>query len=102
MPKETIRSEGFDVEVTWGRDQCHVQVATVIQPPKAPTRTQPTPSGPIETESPASLGTLVASWSDEEKHTARGLHATLARRHDVNELIRVLRRARDQAFGRDE
>lgn len=89
MPKETIRGEGFDVEIAWGRDQAHVQLATVMKPPETP-------------NSPDGLGVLLEGWSPDERIRARGLYATLDQRHAINEIIRVLKRARDQAFGRDE
>ena len=87
MPKEIVRGDGYDVEVRWGADGS-VQVASVMQPP-------------LTAESPASLGTLVETWSTEERFAATGLYSTLDRRQ-VNDLIRILRRARDAAYGRDE
>lgn len=97
MPKETIRSSTygpmFDVEVRWGRDSSDVQIATVMPPAQT-------------SEAPQNLAQLVASWDDacgdpENPDGARGLYSSLDR-HAINELIRVLRKARDQAFGRDE
>ena len=82
MPKEVIhdptrvlgdQSAPFAVEVQWGRDS-DVRIGSV---------------------------NLENSEGDERFTHAYGWFATL-RRQDVNALIRVLRRARDQAYGLDE
>lgn len=79
MPKEYVPAHsddvcGFRVRVGWNREASYCQIAT-IDPEK------------------------------EENYDADsrdgGLYVTLDR-HDINDLIRILRRARDQAFGRDE
>jgi hypothetical protein len=80
MPKEVILDHEFDsdscrglrTEIRWSRDAEHVQLATVADGPP--------PAG--------GLG-------------AEGWFVSLDRRK-INDLIRHLRRARDQAFGRDE
>ncbi len=85
MPKEIVADplqfsaehpdESCVVEVSWGREVEHVQIAT----------------------------TLVHS-ADHTKVTRDvegGWYANLDRK-SINDLIRHLRRARDQAFGRDE
>jgi len=81
MPKETVISTtGFDenvsrglrAEIHWGRDGQFVQLATVAD------------------ELPQQSG-----------FGAQGWFVTLDR-NGVNAMIRHLRRARDQAFGRDE
>lgn len=100
MPKEIIAdSVGcFDVRVGWERDSC-VQVATEMREPTTP-------------EGPKNLHELVRQWEaiplppevesiPLSEYGSRGLYATLDR-EGINQLIRVLRRARDQAFGRDE
>lgn len=82
MPKEVIhdptpvigeQSTPFAVEVQWGRD------------------------------SDVRIGSVNLENSDGEKRftSEYGWFATL-RRQDVNVLIRVLRKARDQAYGVDE
>lgn len=94
MPKENVYDTNTtqSVEVTWGRDQAHVQVGArfagqpfrfLHEPDQEPAAGDPVPppGEPLVFES---------------------LHVTLTRRGQVNELIRVLKRARDQAFGRDE
>lgn len=90
MPKETVYdvTRSFDVEVNWSRVGGHVQVATVVPPAET-------------ADGPESLAALMAGWTEETKATATGLYATLDR-DGINRLIRVLRRARDQSFGRDE
>jgi len=88
MPKEMIRASSFDVEVSWGRGMQCVSVATLM-----PTQ--------MTFGEPADLLELVNAAPDGWKG-ARGLGATIESRSDVNRLIRSLRRARDQAFGRDE
>lgn len=94
MPREVIgpRDE-FHVDVGWHRESGMLQIATVIPEPQ-------TNAGP------KNLAALVASWEDgardpENPDGGKGLYASLDRAA-VNDLIRVLRRARDQAFGRDE
>jgi hypothetical protein len=81
MPKEFVedtmapREEGeipWRVEIGWQRDHGHVSIATV----------DPSVEGIGSRDS--------------------GLHVHLSERRQVNDLIRHLRRARDQAFGRDE
>ncbi len=83
MPREYIeddmspRTEGkspFQVMVGWNRDHDHITVATV----------DPDVSG------------------EDAFSASAGLHVHLRNRRSVNALIRNLRRARDQAFGRDE
>lgn len=96
MPKETVYGSEplWDpenpavavAEVSWSREAGHVQLVT-----KAINRIDHSsvlPPGVVEGE----LGTI--PFTD-------GLYTNLDRR-GINDLIRYLRRARDQAFGRDE
>jgi hypothetical protein len=89
MPKETVYGELLPIEgaaddpnerpivqVRWSRETGDVQVVT------------------------RKLGYEMAG-PDDELTFAYGMYVTLDRR-DINDLIRYLRRARDQAFGRDE
>jgi hypothetical protein len=81
MPKETIRDDTgtYHVEVSWLKDTW-VSLATV-------------------TADGQSLKERVKEFEDGE--TPRGLYVSLTR-ESINQMIRVLRRARDQVFGRDE
>lgn len=94
MPKERIynqRRQEFDVEVRWSRESEYVSIATVMAPPHT-------------SDAPQNLKELVSTWDDDGLHYPDGkigLYADLSR-YELNELIRVLRRARDQAFGKDE
>jgi hypothetical protein len=79
MPKELITSKYSEddpecgVQVGWGRESSHVQIATVN---KDGVQLRPTPEG-------------------------NGWYVQLGR-YEINKLIRTLRRARDAAYGRDE
>lgn len=79
MPKERILSLPIDdtltpiVQITWGRDSEHVQLATLNSDG---VELEPTPEG-------------------------NGWFVSLSR-NGINQMIRILRRARDQAYGRDE
>lgn len=81
MPKETVRSAYAggremnepEVRVGWSRETGHVQLGTVMDDEAV---LQPTPEG-------------------------NGWFVTLDRA-GINALVRHLRRARDQAYGRDE
>jgi len=69
---ESNHCYGLRTEIRWSRERGDVQLATVADTP------------------PEATGTGGEGW-----------HVSLDRRQ-INELIRHLRRARDQAFGRDE
>ena len=92
MPRETIyprpNPDGTNadrrVEVGWSRD-CYVQIAT--------TKLQPGADRDREY--------VDGSADNPLKHAWDGQWIDLDR-HQINELIRHLRRARDAAFGRDE
>jgi hypothetical protein len=85
MPKEYVYGETFDqvedeqpvVVVGWSRETEHVQVVTRRK------------------------GYEVHGPDDDPIPVAYGMYVDLDRR-GINDLIRYLRRARDQAFGRDE
>ena len=89
MPKETVYGSSLPygeddqgvsiVEVGWDREAGHMQIAT-----KCVRRTD--------------HGRMT---EDEAIHFTDGFYVDLDRR-GINDLIRNLRRARDQAFGRDE
>mgnify|MGYP001606997136 CR=1 FL=1 len=89
MPKERISDEsGILAQVVWSHDQ-YVQVATLSSKPKEFVAwcKEIAERGP-ETTNPHGIESMGMFWSPN--------------RYQINELIRVLRRARDQAFGRDE
>ena len=95
MPRERITSTTvpeFDVTVAWNRDGT-VQVASIAADADERLRnwTESAPAGSTEPETkPGTSFRLFNGW-----------HVDLDR-SQVNDLIRVLRKARDQAFGRDE
>lgn len=86
MPKELVHDDLSDydsefptqegvVQVSWGREASHVQIATTL----------------VEQ----------ADHSPVTREVEGGWYVNL-NRAGINDLIRYLRRARDQAFGRDE
>lgn len=88
MPRETIGKsdkDGFPLEITWVRDN-YVQIGAVMREPQT-------------SEAPQDLVELIKTW--ENPKGMRGIFSTYDR-DELNQLIRVLRRARDQAFGKDE
>lgn len=150
MPKESVRDaeRAQAIEITWGRDLCHVQVGVrwdraILFADEVPApdeqavdealerlrvqleadgktlRYEPNP--PIELPDLKPYRGMVAAggWSApagteylmtnalghdvpaKEVPDVTSLHVTFTDRRAVNDLIRVLRRARDQAFGPD-
>lgn len=114
MPKEQIYGEALPygtpeepgparsvVEVRWDRETGYFQIATKCI--EASTGDDYVP--PLEAiEAPVVSGREVTEDDFVELEGMRpqsGWYIDLNRR-GINELIRVLRRARDQAFGRDE
>lgn len=66
------------VDVLWGRDGGYVQIVSKVEDADG------------------------GRWSDSpETHFTDGMYVDLDR-NEINRLIRNLRRARDQAFGKDE
>lgn len=91
MPKEIVgRTPNEDglIEASWGRDLASVQLA-VKGPPNWRDNLDGVDIG-IEADRYA-FPEHILDW-----------HLQLTHRAEVNDLIRVLRKARDQAFGRDE
>lgn len=86
MPKEVIRTGEFNTVIGWSEGT--VQVAVEMRDPQ-------------DDAAPVTLADLVNDFDVDESNTIRGLYATANRDH-LNTLIRVLRRARDSAYGRDE
>lgn len=86
MPKEIIYGtvlDGFTIKVGWDRDS-NIQVASLADEGEKRVR-----------------DILAAEERDPTGRVFDGWYVTLDR-DGVNKLIRTLRRARDQAFGRDE
>lgn len=129
MPREKITdslSDAFELVVTWGRDSEYLQIATeasdwtermgAFYDPATPSSGW-SPTSTITwtatntintTSNVTSVGTggpvqiiWPASPPGMQPAPKVGWYVNL-NRHQVNELIRILRRARDQAFGRDE
>jgi hypothetical protein len=87
MPHEKIQDEsGVEAHVSWSNER-YVQVATLSANPK---------------EFVEWCRNLVSEWDEKaELHERLGMFWT-PNRYEINQLIRILRRARDMAFGKDE
>lgn len=98
MPKETVHDQAsmYDVQVGWAPDK-YVQVGIETANHRAIVD-QLAGDAANRPEVRAMLDQLTGAG---ELAAFTGLWATLDR-EGCNRLIRVLRRARDQAFGRDE
>lgn len=100
MPRDTIHTrDTIDTVVTWGRDTGEVQIATL-----ASDGTERTLKIVNEWLTAAGMQTInVASLNELMPHPPAfdGWYSSLTARTQVNDLIRSLRRARDQAFGAD-
>lgn len=87
MPKEIVHNSTPDypsyARVGWSRESGHVQLATA------------NPDGKL------SLKNVDGKYEPVDTIEDHGWFVSLDR-HGINDLIRVLRRARDQAFGKDE
>ena len=85
MPKETVRlSEDRALIVQWAKD--HGDVSIGVDGPH-----------PFRFSWPAQEGGV-----GEVNEEYRSLFAMVSSRRNLNQLIRVLRRARDDAMGKDE
>lgn len=113
MPKEIVRSQSWGesddqgtvrVEVGWSRERGDLHVATVADAPpvyellEAARAVVAAVAGEQLQAAVAELAEAIEHIEAQERH---GWFAWLDR-SAVNALIRNLRRARDQAFGRDE
>lgn len=104
MPKEVIYAEHLPygdadparsvIEISWSREASHVQMATKCV--HAADHTAFVHPSFYEYLKPLSEDERLGVLS-----MMAGLYATLDR-DGINSIIRVLRKARDQAFGRDE
>lgn len=109
MPRETVTPMvgPYEVKVGWasGRD---VQVAVTIEGDRSifwtlfpDHRALGEMVRKLPSNAPEVVGQALLNQLDVMTDMATGLWSTFDR-EDVNRLIRVLRRARDSAFGRDE
>jgi hypothetical protein len=95
MPKESTYcvadpERQYRVDIGWSRDRDHVEIGTLTNTAVGiHNLAQHVP----DSETPGSRYEGPIAWN--------GLHCQLDRRA-INDLIRSLRKARDQAFGRDE
>jgi hypothetical protein len=96
MPKEMVHDEAgmYDVHIGWERDK-YVQVGVESADRRAIVDKL------INTTEPEAREALDRLLGDGEAAAFTGLWGTLDRA-GCNRLIRVLRQARDQAFGKDE
>lgn len=93
---EEVPPPPFDVEVTWHRDGNVVQVATTAADADERLRTWVEATGGTDRDCQPVPSAPATSF-----HEFTGWHVDL-NRAAVNQLIRVLRTARDQTFGKDE
>src|SRR5262245_41923080 len=114
MPRERIYTQHsnpqhsepppFATEVVWHRDHGYIQLATTCRDGAdrivSILNEWLTEAGQPTIDAGTVREKLAAGEHPDPDFD--GWYATLERREDVNRLIRVLRRARDQAFGRDE
>lgn len=107
----TEQSTPFAIEVAWGRET-HLQVATINLPlttgEDARSKELQIIREALEFLAPPVLTAEAADWKGKAEAAAwmlnsmaRGLYVDL-NRDRANKLIKVLKRARDQAFGADE
>jgi hypothetical protein len=108
MPKETVYGEQrlYDaedknpqvprIEVMWNREAGHVQIVTKATDAEGG-RWAGYPT--ISTGDNVTLTSVTSTIGDH--HVTDGYFVDMGRL-EINQLIRNLRRARDQAFGRDE
>lgn len=128
MPRERIQDTNnptFEIIVGWGKDTGYVQVATEVSDWLGRMETFYNPAGTVPDRSTPLVFTNTGfSYTTTTAVTAAatstppittitfppagmkpaptlGWYVNLDR-HQINDLIRILRRARDQAFGRDE
>lgn len=107
MPSETIHSPGVHVRVSWGANQSgEVQVASLASSQERPGEDTDRMIGVVnEWLEEAGIPTIdIAKLRAATPHGIHfdGWHASLTDWADVNRLIKVLKRARDQAFGSPE
>ena len=90
MPSERMQTKGdpaIDVRVAWSRDCEYVQLAVISQDPDKAKAMAKGIADQLETRG--------------DQFVDSGWHAGLDR-DGLNQLIKTVRRARDQAYGKDE
>lgn len=93
----------FQVEVAWMNDYGYVEVAsTATDGTERAVRIVNDWLREAGVDFRVDLEELRKALADKGGPSFDGYHAHLDNRRDVNHLIRVLRKARDAAFGRDE
>lgn len=114
MPSEKIYLNGKDSTapvplVSWGRERGYVQIATVAGNAHEVLTgwTEATPEWIAAFEQHRSSDLIPAGITEFTKpgtsfHTFDGFYASLDQRWQINALIKLLRNARDGAFGKDE
>jgi hypothetical protein len=106
MPKELVNdtiSKQFRIETSWGRNDGCVQIATTHADADRTTVD-------MLNELLEEVGMPKVDWPELQRRAREkklptffnGWHVTITDRDRLNELIRIVRRARDHAFGRDE
>lgn len=104
MPNETIEQDDspFNVRVAWGKDQNVVQVATLCHgAPNGAERITNYVNQWLENAGMPLVDYEALARRIENPPYFDGFHASLRDRRLVNDLIFLLRKARDGAFGRD-
>jgi hypothetical protein len=117
MPKEVIRDNAsmFDVAVAWSAEKTYVQVGITthegypiarmlgLSSSKKPVSEWPEPEPGRFVPEVKQLSPVESANGETEDEAAQftGLWGTFDR-HQINQLIRVLRRARNSAYGADE
>lgn len=121
MPAEKIQSPGLPgdtdrphLRVAWGTECAYVQVASLFDSKHGADVVINTvnewlkAAGLNEIPGRDELSGLITKKADPDSIVAQfcigfeGFHMSLDDRREVNQLIAVARKARDQAFGRDE
>jgi hypothetical protein len=110
MPREYVTplDSPFDAAVSWGKDQEVVQVATVcdgVMPTGAERVLEMVNAwlaeAGLDVIDVDRLKKLLAAKHDGAVPGFSGWHVSITSRRQVNRLIQILRRARDDAMGKD-
>lgn len=101
MPRDLFSGQGGDVQVAWTRDHCTIELATTV--PGAVERICAIlAEGGLKLVDAATGALPGTAQLGNVAELLQGWHVHLIDRSDVNRLIRTLKGARDQAFGKDE